>query len=172
MEFIGQIVFDRFCRQLDFIRVDSPFQFGVENGLILTARIVGQPDTKKRVRVECAVLVLSNMYGVPLSIAIGHSEAKFRPPIMNTLMATSGSNNTSSLEQMRREVIKFLGFNNILVGFQVGWALAELQLPISAERVVDLSIEPAFATHKKLGPVYELSSSKCSRLQEAKGSTR
>lgn len=79
MDLIAQIVFDRFCRKLDFIRVDTHSIFGVKNGLILTARIVGQQDAKKRVRVECAVLVLSNMYGVPQFIAIGHSEAKFRP---------------------------------------------------------------------------------------------
>lgn len=47
---------------------------------------------------------------------------------------------------MRRKVIKFLGFNNILVGFQMGWALAALQLPILAERVVDLCVEPSFGT--------------------------
>lgn len=47
---------------------------------------------------------------------------------------------------MRQKVVKFLGFNNVLVGFKVRWALAALQLTISAERFVNLSVEPAFAT--------------------------
>lgn len=65
---------------------------------------------------------------------------------MNTLRVTSGSNNALTTEQMRRKVIKYLGSNIILVGFQVCLALFALQLPISAERVGDLSVEPAFVT--------------------------
>lgn len=46
---------------------------------------------------------------------------------------------------MRQKVIKHFGNNNVLVGFDVGWTLAALQLPVNAERVVDLFVEPAFA---------------------------
>lgn len=66
---------------------------------------------------EFAVLVLSIMYGVPLSIMIKQFDAKIRPPIINILTTPGESNNVSSLENMRRDVIKFLGLNNVLVGF-------------------------------------------------------
>lgn len=52
----------------------------------------------------------------------------------------------SLLEQMRREIIKYIGSNIVLVLFQVGWELTALKLPVRAERIVDLSVKPAFAT--------------------------
>lgn len=78
------------------------------------------------------------MYSVALSITIGDSDAKFRLTMMNTLRTTSESNNLSPPEQMRREIINNFGANNVLLGYQVGWALAALQLLVSAERVVNL----------------------------------
>lgn len=146
VNFVGQMIFNRLCRQLDFIAVDGPFKFTVENGLILTARVVGRVDAQGRVQNECAALVLSNMYGAPLNISIGAVDATFCPPLLNRLHTTSGVNNASSTKQMRREVIKYLGLNNVLVGFHLGWALAAIQLPVSAGRVIDLSMEPVFST--------------------------
>lgn len=64
---------------------------------------------------------------------------------MSTLRAVSVLNNASTSKQMRQEVKEYLGNNNVLVGFSVGWALAALQLPVYADCIVDLSVEPAFA---------------------------
>lgn len=44
ISFVSQVDFNRICRQLDFIYVSGPLNFGFENGLIITARIVAQPD--------------------------------------------------------------------------------------------------------------------------------
>lgn len=73
IKWIGQIVTNRPCNQLDYINVDSFCTFTPENCLILTARVVRQPENRGRVRNECAVLILSKMYGSLHSIAIfGH----------------------------------------------------------------------------------------------------
>lgn len=47
---------------------------------------------------------------------------------------------------MRPKVIKYIFANNVLVGLNIDRILAALQLSVSAERVVDLSVEPAFAS--------------------------
>lgn len=86
------------------------------------------------------------MCGAPIPIAIGNSDAMFRPLIINTLHAVSEPRNACTLEQMRREVIKYIGNNNVLVYFHVGWALDAPQPSVNARRVVDLSVKPAFAT--------------------------
>lgn len=50
--FVGQVIFNRLCRQLEFIYIDGPFNFGVKNGLILTARVVWQTENQGNVRTE------------------------------------------------------------------------------------------------------------------------
>lgn len=90
--------------------------------------------------------MLSSMYGASLSNSIEHAHLKFRPAIINTLLATSGPKIASTLEQMLWEVVKYLGRNNVLVGLYVCSALAALQLLVNAERVVDSSDEPKFKT--------------------------
>lgn len=145
ISFVGQMIFNRLSQQLDLTCVDGSFNFGVKNGLILQSE-VSQIESQGNVLMECALLVLSNMFGAPLLISIGHFDGKFRTPIMNTLLAVSGQNNSSTLEQMRRKIIKYLGNNNVLVDLPVALTLVALQLPGNAERVVDLLVELAFAT--------------------------
>lgn len=69
------------------------------------------------------------MNGASLLILIGHSDAKFRPPMMNTLRATRGPNNASTLEQMRQKIVKYLGKKNVLVGLNVGMGTRYIPAP-------------------------------------------
>lgn len=120
ISFVWQVIFYRLYRQIYNIYVDKPFTFGVMNSLILTTRVVGQTDAHGNVRTEYAALIVRNMNGVPLSIAIGHFDANLSLPIMNTRHVTSGTNNASTLELIRQKIIKYLG-NNVLSCYDVGW---------------------------------------------------
>lgn len=44
VNFVGQMIFNRLCRQIDLIAVDGPLKFTVENEFIFTAQVVGQVD--------------------------------------------------------------------------------------------------------------------------------
>lgn len=57
---------------------------------------------------------------------------------------TNGPNNVSNRDMMRLLILKYLGCNNVLVGFHVKSTLAAPQLQINASRVVDMSVEAAF----------------------------
>lgn len=76
ISFVGQRIFNRLCCKLDFIYVDGPFTFGVQNGFILMERIVRQTDAQGNLRTKCAAQVLSNRYSGPLTISIGHPGSK------------------------------------------------------------------------------------------------
>ena len=45
---------------------------------------------------------------------------------------------------MRLQLIHHLGANDVLVGYNVGWTLAAIDLVLPASRVVDLGSEPAY----------------------------
>ena len=45
---------------------------------------------------------------------------------------------------MRATILSMLGCSNFIVGFNLGWTLASLNLVLPGHRVVDLSIEPVF----------------------------
>ena len=54
------------------------------------------------------------------------------------------NNKRVSDEVMRTPILIVLGCSNILVGFQVGWTLAALNLMLPGHRVVDFGADPAF----------------------------
>lgn len=47
---------------------------------------------------------------------------------------------------MRLVIIKYLGANIDIIGVKISLLFAKLKLSVSAERVDDLSVKPAFAT--------------------------
>ena len=47
-------------------------------------------------------------------------------------------------EELRRLILEHLGSNGVLVGFNIGWLLTAVRLPVPAFRVVDLGLEPTF----------------------------
>lgn len=50
IKFVGQMSFYRLCRQLDFIAIDGTFRFAVENGMILSVRIVGRANEQGQIQ--------------------------------------------------------------------------------------------------------------------------
>ena len=50
----------------------------------------------------------------------------------------------STTEEMRHELLRYLGCNNYIVGFNVGWTLAALNLVLPGHRIVDIGTEDTF----------------------------
>ena len=47
-------------------------------------------------------------------------------------------------DELRRFILEHLGRNGVLIGFNIGWFLTAIRLPVPAFRVVDLGLEPRF----------------------------
>ena len=84
-------------------------------------------------------LVLGNGLGRVLVICDGHPQ-DCTPPAG----AVDYGGRRTSPEDMRLLILEYLGSNNVLVGFHLGWTLTALDLVLPASRVIDLGTEEPF----------------------------
>lgn len=47
-------------------------------------------------------------------------------------------------EKMREELLQYIESNNVLISFHLNWLLTAVELTVSAAKMVDLGLEPAF----------------------------
>lgn len=50
----------------------------------------------------------------------------------------------TSRRDTRRQILRFLSADNLLVGFHLQWLLVALKLPLASSRLIELRSEPAF----------------------------
>lgn len=55
--------------------------------------------------------------------------------------------NLASLREMRHQVFRFLGTDNLIVGFHLQWLLSALKLRLGASSLVVLENEPVYLAH-------------------------
>ena len=83
-------------------------------------------------------IVLANYYGRILAICPG------APHQGGPDATTHVFGRPLSLDAIRIKILYYLGTQNILVGFHLGWILTSIGLCLPAHRVVELGEEPAF----------------------------
>ena len=112
-----------------------------QHALICVARISllrGLFDGAPR-RPYVNTLVLGNGLGRVLVICDGHPQ-DCTPPAG----AVDYGGRRTSPEDMRLLILEYLGSNNVLVGFHLGWTLTALDLVLPASRVIDIGTEEPF----------------------------
>ena len=115
---------------------------GIENALIVVSRVALAPGDAIAFGPRKPLLVnlwIGNGFGRTLAIFEGDYTPRPLP-----YGAVEYNGNRVPEEVMRTTILSLLGCSNILVGFQVGWTLAALNLVLPGHRVVYLGIDPAF----------------------------
>lgn len=120
---------------------DSSSGVSWKQALVSVFRIGGVPGGESPYRQEVALLVLANAFGRPLG---AWQVALPEPPIKRPHRLKAFSANPTSRREMRFQVLRFLGTDNLLDGFHLPWLLTALKLPLAASMVVELGSEPAF----------------------------
>ena len=112
-----------------------------ERALIVVARISllrglfeGAPRAP-----HVTTLLLATGYGHVLAVSCG--EPRDGTPPVGTV---DYGGTATSVDGMRLLIWEFLGRNNYLVGFHVGWTLTALGMTLPASRVIDLGTEESF----------------------------
>ena len=123
-------------------RTGDEFVVGIENALIVVSRVALAPGDAIAFGPRRPLLVnlwIGNGLGRTLAIF----EGDYTPhPLPYGHVEYNGKR--VSEEVMHTTILSMLGCSKILVGFQVGWTLAALNLVLPSHRVVDLGTEPAF----------------------------
>lgn len=111
-------------------------------GLAIVARIVAvQQAYAEYANPEIATLVLAYFFGRPLALfkVLGQGSYEKGP---SNLQKPNGTISRTSV--FRHCVVKLVGSNNILVGFNVAWTLTALQFPLRASRLVEFCAETSY----------------------------
>ena len=127
---------------LSVFPTDPLFKIYRENAVIVVARVAAYSNlAEEQTGTPFIVnLFLGNADGRVLAIYEG-ARHEFDTIPVGTIEFT-GVKATS--EEMRKSLLKYLGSRNFLVGFNVGWTLAALNLVLPGHRVVDLGTEDSF----------------------------
>ena len=122
----------------------EPFEIGVENALIVVAKIVlcKTAGVEPPYRPHIVNLALANGFGQIFIICENNSFDLSTATTATGAVLTGGKK--TSLDEMRALILKYLGSNNVLVGFNLGWTLAALGLVLPGSHVIDIGTEEAF----------------------------
>lgn len=112
-----------------------------KQALIAVFRIVGVPSGEFSYHPEMSLQVLANAFGRPIGVWQGTLPS---PPVRWPSGLKAIGPAPTSRREMRRQVLRFLGAENVLIDFHLPWLLTALRLPLAASRVVELGSEPAF----------------------------
>ena len=120
----------------------EPYEVSRENALIVVARIGVRtnPDGDAPGTPYVANLYFGNSDGRVLAIFEGEREMYGIRPMGS--VEYDGIRTKS--EEMRSALLRYLGKRNFIVGFNVGWTLAALNLVLPGHRVIDLGTEDSF----------------------------
>ena len=119
----------------------SPMLIEKRTALIVVAQIAFfRPIRKGAPKMPHVMsIVLANCFGRVLVVFDNSFQEAIVPPCVIDL---DGRRNSAN--DMRRAILERLGNSNVLVGFNVAWALTALSLPLPACRVVNLGAEEAY----------------------------
>ena len=120
------------------------FEIGVENALIVVAKIVlcKTAGVEPPYRPHIINLALANGFGQIFVICENSSFDRTTATTATGAVLTGGKK--TSLDEMRALILKYLGSNNVLVGFNLGWTLAALGLVLPGSHVIDIGTEEVF----------------------------
>ena len=127
---------------LNLFPTEGRFELLRENALIVVARVGAYTNLDdEQSGTPCITnLVFGNSDGRVLAIYEGVRHEFVTRPVGT--IEYGGV--ITSIEEMRISLLKYLGSRNFLVGFNVGWTLAALNLVLPGHRVVDLGTEDSF----------------------------
>ena len=116
------------------------FGFTANDAVIAVARIALDAESGQPGHPSIQSLILMNAHGRVLGLrgADNGWQQTYRAP------GTKKSDMMHPREELRRFILEHLGRNGVLVGFNIGWLLTAVRLPVPAFRVVDLGLEPTF----------------------------
>ena len=139
---VGQVRRNSRLINLKPYKTSETIEIGVDNALIVVSRVALTYGDAMGYGPRKPVVVnlwLGNGYGRTLVIAEGEL-----PNVPLPFGAVEYGGKGLSEEEMRAAILSMLGCSNFIVGFNLGWTPAALNLVLPGHRVVDLGTEPVF----------------------------
>ena len=139
----GSVRYGSRLLHLDLFDGSEPFPIVLENAVIVVARVAMRLDPNNE---NLGTPYLENLY-------IGNSDGRVLAIFEAQLMGWPArrprgviryGGKQSTPDEMRHALLRYLGCNNFVVGFNIGWTLAALNLVLPGHRVVDIGTENSF----------------------------